>query len=315
MDDRNDGSWWGDIQQTENGREQEEIDYIDINADRRKKYIITAAAIGIAIILLCGGLTAYSVLSGSKTKETPKREQTAQNKEKKDNSGKKKTKKDSKSSVTVMITADDADKAAEATISISESGKDGKSFLNDVPVALNDTVKVCTLPKGKYKLTVTTIPDGFDKPSKSSSFTVKGDGEKVPMFVFLSKHSEDPEEKTETAKDADSTTGDQQSSSDHAQSQGDAKNAEQHGNQSASSGTTGGNTSSGSSSSVLSTSSPTKTMTIHHPAETIRIAICDTCGADITDDIEGHKKSTGHPWYHYDAKVIKDAWDETINVN
>ena len=53
---------------------------------------------------------------------------------------------------------------------------------------------------------------------------------------------------------------------------------------------------------------------IHHPAETIRIAICDTCGADITDDIEGHKKSTGHPWYHYDAKVVKEAWDETVTV-
>ena len=63
-----------------------------------------------------------------------------------------------------------------------------------------------------------------------------------------------------------------------------------------------------------STSTPTTTKTIHHPAETIRIAICDTCGADITDDIEGHKKSTGHPWYHYDAKVIKDAWDETVTV-
>ena len=58
-----------------------------------------------------------------------------------------------------------------------------------------------------------------------------------------------------------------------------------------------------------------KNLTIHHPAETIRIAICDTCGADITDDIEGHKKSTGHPWYHYDAKVVKEAWDETVTVN
>lgn len=63
------------------------------------------------------------------------------------------------------------------------------------------------------------------------------------------------------------------------------------------------------------TSTPTTTKTIHHPAETIRIAICDTCGADITDDIEGHKKSTGHPWYHYDAKVVKEAWDETVTVN
>lgn len=67
MNDRNDGSWWGDIQQTENGTEQEEIDYIDINVDRRKKFIIVAAAIGIVIILLCGGFTVYSVLSHNKT--------------------------------------------------------------------------------------------------------------------------------------------------------------------------------------------------------------------------------------------------------
>lgn len=24
---------------------------------------------------------------------------------------------------------------------------------------------------------------------------------------------------------------------------------------------------------------------------------------------------TGHPWYHYDAKVVKEAWDETVTVN
>lgn len=306
MNDRNDGSWWGDIQQTENGTEQEEIDYIDINVDRRKKFIIVAAAIGIAIILLCGGFTVYSVLSHNKTGETPKREQIAP---------KKKTKKDSKSSVTVIITADDADQAAEATISISESGKDGKSFLNDVPVALNDTVKVCTLPKGKYKLTVTTVPDGYDKPSKNSSFTVKGDGEKVPVFVFLPKHSDDSEEKAEPGKDAGSTKEDQQSATAPSQSQESIQDAGQRGNQSATPGTTGGNTSSGPSASAPTTSSPTKTMTIHHPAETIRIAICDTCGADITDDIECHKKSTGHPWYHYDAKVVKEAWDETVTVN
>ena len=71
---------------------------------------------------------------------------------------------------------------------------------------------------------------------------------------------------------------------------------------------------SGTTASAPTTSSPTTTKTIHHPAETIRIAICDTCGADITDDIEGHKKSTGHPWYHYDAKVVKEAGDETVTV-
>lgn len=179
--------------------------------------------------------------------------------------------------------------------------------------AVNDEVKICTLPKGKYLLTVESAPDGYDKPAKSTSFTVKGDGKKVSAFAFLAKHVDKTAKSGESEDNAEATPADgasqnQDASSDGQNQNNQAENSSADMNRGASAPSSGNGQPS-------STSTPTTTKTIHHPAETIRIAICDTCGADITDDIEGHKKSTGHPWYHYDAKVVKEAWDETVTVN
>lgn len=195
--------------------------------------------------------------------------------------------------------------AAPAAISMA-------SVVKDISVAVNDEVKICTLPKGKYLLTVESAPDGYDKPAKSTSFTVKGDGKKVSAFAFLAKHVDKAAKSGESEDNAEATPADGASQNQNASSDGQnqnnqAENSSADMNRGASAPSSGNGQPS-------STSTPTTTKTIHHPAETIRIAICDTCGADITDDIEGHKKSTGHPWYHYDAKVIKDAWDETVTV-
>lgn len=165
--------------------------------------------------------------------------------------------------------------------------------------------KICTLPKGKYLLTVESAPDGYDKPAKSTSFTVKGNGEKVSAFAFLAKHVDKTAKSSESEDNVEATPADDGASQNQ---NNQAENSSADMNRGASAPSSGNGQPS-------STSTPTTTKTIHHPAETIRIAICDTCGADITDDIEGHKKSTGHPWYHYDAKVVKEAWDETVTVN
>lgn len=149
---------------------------------------------------------------------------------------------------------------------------------------------------------------------KAPGFTVKGDGKKVSAFAFLAKHVDKTAKSGESEDNAEATPADGASQNQDASSNGqDQNNQAENSSAGMDSGASAPSSGNGQSSSA-STSSPTKTMTIHHPAETIRIAICDTCGADITDDIEGHKKSTGHPWYHYDAKVIKDAWDETVTV-
>ena len=200
-----------------------------------------------------------------------------------------------------------------ASVSVSEKGKNGKIVVKDISVAVNDEVKICTLPKGKYLLTVESAPDGYDKPAKSTSFTVKGDGKKVSAFAFLAKHVDKTAKSGESEDNAEATPADGASQNQDASSDGQNQNNQAE-NSSAdmNRGTSAPSSGNGQPS---STSTPTTTKTIHHPAETIRIAICDTCGADITDDIEGHKKSTGHPWYHYDAKVVKEAWDETVTVN
>ena len=204
-----------------------------------------------------------------------------------------------------MVTADGAAEDSKASVSVSEKGKNGKIVVKDISVAVNDEVKICTLPKGKYLLTVESAPDGYDKPAKSTSFTVKGNGEKVSAFAFLAKHVDKIAESSESEDNVEATPADD-GASQNQNNQAENSSADMN------SGTSAPSSGNGQPS---STSTPTTTKTIHHPAETIRIAICDTCGADITDDIEGHKKSTGHPWYHYDAKVVKEAWDETVTVN
>ena len=213
-----------------------------------------------------------------------------------------------------MVTADGAAEDSKASVSVSEKGKNGKIVVKDISVAVNDEVKICTLPKGKYLLTVESAPDGYDKPAKSTSFTVKGNGEKVSAFAFLAKHVDKTAESSESEDNVKATPADdgasqnQDASSDGQNQNNQAENSSADMNRGTSAPSSGNGQPS-------STSTPTTTKTIHHPAETIRIAICDTCGADITDDIEGHKKSTGHPWYHYDAKVVKEAWDETVTGN
>lgn len=312
--DKHEGAWWGNLETLKPSQVQSDYSYVDED-DRRKKFIIIAAVIGIVLVLLLGGVTAFTVLSSNKSNDSDtKKEQTQTQKKKTSTENAKKKKSAEKSAISVMVTADGAAEDSKASVSVSEKGKNGKIVVKDISVAVNDEVKICTLPKGKYLLTVESAPDGYDKPAKRTSFTVKGDGKKVSAFAFLAKHVNKTAESSKSEDNAEVTPADGASQNQDASSDGQNQNNQV---ENSSAGTDSGASSPSSGNgqpSSASTSSQTKTMTIHHPAETIRIAICDTCGADITDDIEGHKKSTGHPWYHYDAKVIKDAWDETVTV-
>ena len=312
--EKHEGAWWGNLETLNPDQVQSDYSYIDED-DRRKKFIIIAAAIGIVLVLLLGGFAAFTVISSNKGNGSDiKKEQTRTQKKETSTENAKKKKSAEKSAISVMVTADGAAEDSKASVSVSEKGKNGKIVVKDISVAVNDEVKICTLPKGKYLLTVESAPDGYDKPAKSTSFTVKGDGKKVSAFAFLAKHVDTTAKSSESEDNAEATPADESSQNQDASSNGqDQNNQAENSSAGMDSGASAPSSGNGQSSSA-STSSPTKTMTIHHPAETIRIAICDTCGANITDDIEGHKKSTGHPWYHYDAKVVKDAWDETVTV-
>lgn len=302
--DKHEGAWWGNLETLKPSQVQSDYSYVDED-DRRKKFIIIAAVIGIVLVLLLGGVTAFTVLSSNKGHDSDtKKEQTQTQKKETSTENAKKKKSAEKSAISVMVTADGAAEDSKASVSVSEKGKNGKIVVKDISVAVNDEVKICTLPKGKYLLTVESAPDGYDKPAKSTSFTVKGNGEKVSAFAFLAKHVDKTAESSESEDNVEATPADD-GASQNQNNQAEKSSADMNRGTSAPSSGNG---------QPSSTSTPTTTKTIHHPAETIRIAICDTCGADITDDIEGHKKSTGHPWYHYDAKVIKDAWDETVTV-
>ena len=315
-DERQQGSWWGNLETIHPVEDHE--DYVEEQNDgeKRKKLIAVVVVVGVILVLLLGGVTAFTVLSSNKGNGLDtKEEQTQTQKKETSTENAKKKKSTEKSAVSVMVTADGAAEDSKASVSVSEKGKNGKIVVKDISVAVNDEVKICTLPKGKYLLTVESAPAGYDKPAKSTSFTVKGDGKKVSAFAFLAKHVDKTAKSGESEDNAEATPADGASQNQDASSNGqDQNNQAENSSAGMDSGASAPSSGNGQSSSA-STSSPTKTMTIHHPAETIRIAICDTCGADITDDIEGHKKSTGHPWYHYDAKVVKEAWDETVTVN
>lgn len=314
-DERQQGSWWGNLETIHPDEDHE--DYIEEQNDgeKRKKLIAVVVVVGVILVLFLGGVTAFTVFSSNKGNGLDtKKEQTQTQKKETSTENAKKKKSAEKSAISVMVTADGAAEDSKASVSISEKGKNGKIVVKDISVAVNDEVKICTLPKGKYLLTVESAPDGYDKPAKSTSFTVKGEGKKVSAFVFLAKHVDKTAESSESEDNVEATPANDGAS----QNQDASSNGQNQNNQAENSSAdmnSGASAPSSGNGQPSSTSTPTTTKTIHHPAETIRIAICDTCGADITDDIEGHKKATGHPWYHYDAKVIKEAWDETVTVN
>lgn len=58
-----------------------------------------------------------------------------------------------------------------------------------------------------------------------------------------------------------------------------------------------------------------RTEYIHHDAVTEAHAICNNCGADITNDIDGHMKANlfnGCGSYHTTSIVVSEAWDEPV---
>ena len=183
--DKHEGAWWGNLETLKPSQVQSDYSYVDED-DRRKKFIIIAAVIGIVLVLLLGGVTAFTVLSSNKGHDSDtKKEQTQTQKKETSTENAKKKKSAEKSAISVMVTADGAAEDSKASVSVSEKGKNGKIVVKDISVAVNDEVKICTLPKGKYLLTVESAPDGYDKPAKSTSFTVKGNGEKVSALAFL----------------------------------------------------------------------------------------------------------------------------------
>lgn len=83
-----------------------------------------------------------------------------------------------------MVTADGAAEDSKASVSVSEKGKNGKIVVKDISVAVNDEVKICTLPKGKYLLTVESAPDGYDKPAKAPVSPSKVTGKRCQLSPF-----------------------------------------------------------------------------------------------------------------------------------
>lgn len=206
--DKHEGAWWGNLETLKPSQVQSDYSYVDED-DRRKKFIIIAAVIGIVLVLLLGGVTAFTVLSSNKGHDSDtKKEQTQTQKKETSTENAKKKKSAEKSAISVMVTADGAAEDSKASVSVSEKGKNGKIVVKDISVAVNDEVKICTLPKGKYLLTVESAPDGYDKPAKSTSFTVKGNGEKVSAFAFLAKHVDKTAESSESEDNVEATPAD-----------------------------------------------------------------------------------------------------------
>ena len=80
-----------------------------------KKFIIIAAVIGIVLVLLLGGVTAFTVLSSNKGHDSDtKKEQTQTQKKETSTENAKKKKSAEKSAISVMVTADGAAEDSKA---------------------------------------------------------------------------------------------------------------------------------------------------------------------------------------------------------
>ena len=109
--DKHEGAWWGNLETLKPSQVQSDYSYVDdVDEDnRRKKFIIIAAVIGIVLVLLLGGVTAFTVLSSNKGNDSDtKKEQTQTQKTETSTENAKKKKSAEKSAIFVMVTADGA---------------------------------------------------------------------------------------------------------------------------------------------------------------------------------------------------------------
>ncbi len=222
------------------------------------------------------------------------------------------------SMVYLTVYADGADgNTSPVSISILK-GEDGDDTAKAVNAKCNERTEIGVLEPGKYRVHVMSVPSNQDgstylTPLFDMTFEVAGDGQDMELSVNLDKADSGSEEQTEnqdTAADQQQTDGQPT----------DAAAADTGNGSGSSSAPQGGSSAAQSHQHNWVAVTTTKHhdavyRTVNHAAVKERRCICDSCNQDITGNFAQHRNASGHSRYHYEYKVVKEAYTERVLVS
>ena len=307
--------WWNNLPSTapesfaDHGQTKSCYDdgYDDFDgAPNAKKIIaIVLSVIAVIAVLGCGAAFALSH-QGEAQKEEPGITQEDEEAAKQ------------ASMVYLTVYADGADgNTSPASISILK-GEEGDETAKAVNAKCNERTEIGVLEPGKYRVHVMSVPSNQDgstylTPLFDMTFEVAGDGQDMELSVNLDKAdsgSEEQAENQDAAADQQQTDG----------QQADAAAADTGNGSGSSSAPQGGSSAAQSHQHNWVAVTATKHhdavyRTVNHAAVKERRCICDSCNQDITGNFAQHRNASGHSRYHYEYKVVKEAYTERVLVS
>lgn len=280
-------------------------DDLDDSPNIKKIVAIVLSVIAIIAVLGCGAAFALSHQGEAQNEEqgiTQEDEEAAKQ----------------SSMVYLTVYADGADgNTSPASISILK-GEDGDDTAKAVNAKCNERTEVGVLEPGKYRVHVMSVPSNQDgstylTPLFDMTFEVAGDGQDMELSVNLDKADSGSEEQTEnqdTAADQQQTDG----------QPADAAAADTGNGSGSSAATQSGSAAAQSHQHNWVAVTATKHhdavyRTVNHAAVKERRCICDSCNQDITGNFAQHRNASGHSRYHYEYKVVKEAYTERVLVS
>lgn len=222
------------------------------------------------------------------------------------------------SMVYLTVYADGADgNTSPVSISILK-GEDGDDTAKAVNAKCNERTEIGVLEPGKYRVHVMSVPSNQDgstylTPLFDMTFEVAGDGQDMELSVNLDKADSGSEEQ---AENQDAPADQQQTDGQPA----DAAAADTGNGSGSSSAPQGGSSAAQSHQHNWVAVTTTKHhdavyRTVNHAAVKERRCICDSCNQDITGNFAQHRNASGHSRYHYEYKVVKEAYTERVLVS
>ena len=280
-------------------------DDLDDSPNIKKIVAIVLSVIAIIAVLGCGAAFALSHQGEAQNEEqgiTQEDEEAAKQ----------------SSMVYLTVYADGADgNTSPASISILK-GEEGDDTAKAVNAKCNERTEIGVLEPGKYRVHVMSVPSNQDgstylTPLFDMTFEVAGDGQDMELSVNLDKADSGSEEQTEnqdTAADQQQTDGQPT----------DAAAANTSNDSGSSTATQSGSSAAQSHQHNWVAVTTTKHhdavyRTVNHAAVKERRCICDSCNQDITGNFAQHRNASGHSKYHYEYKVVKEAYTERVLVS
>lgn len=280
-------------------------DDLDDSPNIKKIVAIVLSVIAIIAVLGCGAAFALSHQGEAQNEEqgiTQEDEEAAKQ----------------SSMVYLTVYADGADgNTSPASISILK-GEDGDDTAKAVNAKCNERTEIGILEPGKYRVHVMSVPSNQDgssylTPLFDMTFEVAGDGQDMELSVNLDKADSGSEEQ---AENQDAPADQQQTDGQPA----DAAAADTGNGSGSSSAPQGGSSAAQSHQHNWVAVTATKHhdavyRTVNHAAVKERRCICNSCNQDITGNFAQHRNASGHSRYHYEYKVVKEAYTERVLVS